>query len=48
MAKTKKQEQSNSDSKTRYTKAQIEAWKREMDGKGYDPNSTYFHKDTDR
>jgi hypothetical protein len=36
------------DGKTRYTKAQIEAWKRDMEAKGYDPNSTYFHQDNDQ
>ena len=38
----------NKDGKTRYTKAQIAAWKRDMESKGYDPNSTYFHQDNDQ
>ena len=38
----------NKDGKTRYTKAQIEAWKRDMESKGYDTNSTYFHQDGDQ
>ena len=31
--------------KTRYTKAQIEEWKREMEAQGYDPNNLYFYQD---
>lgn len=36
------------DGKTRYTKAQIDAWKRDMESKGSDTNSTYFHQDNDQ
>lgn len=47
-AMSDKKKPKSKDGKTRYTKAQVEAWKRDMEAKGYDPNSTYFHQDDDQ